>query len=84
MSTWLPPIIFSALWLTFFIVVEVDHFKQMMRITSQQAEEREKLYRLIKAETLTDYTSNVSTELPKGRSPILENLRRGLGMERED
>lgn len=50
----------------------------------QHAKERRDLYRLIKADILTDFTSNESTTLPKGRNPILENIRRSMGQDKED
>ena len=50
----------------------------------QHAKERANLYRLIKADTLADFTSNESTTLPKGRSTIPENIRRSMGQDKED
>jgi hypothetical protein len=38
------------------------------------AEERDKLYRLIKAESLTDYTKSVPRDPPKGRNFLREGI----------
>ncbi len=47
--------------------------------------DRDRLYRLIKADNLTDYTSNKEDSTPpKGRSTILENMRRGMGIGEDE
>ncbi len=62
-------VLFLALFGGLFYALEMQH-----------AKERKDLYRLIKAETLTDYISNQAGPPPKGRNPISESIRRSMSM----
>jgi hypothetical protein len=62
-------LLFLGLFATIVYALEIQH-----------AKERKDLYRLIKAETLTDYISNQESAPPKGRNPISESIRRSMSM----